>query len=146
MVQNSKAPATLLRGATKLCRAEGNCRVRWQFSEDSSPQGYHIIKREFLSALAGIYSAWDTSHVFILYSKEQDLFVFIKVLLRNSYIKQDALWRSSKVFLWTLAAYLVIFSLGVVPDHFPRNVVFGVFFVKHLILTCESFKHLKKGI
>lgn len=60
-------------------------------------------------------------------SKEQDLFVFIKVLLRNSYIKQDALWRSSKVFLWTLAAYLVIFSLGVVPDHFPRNVVFGVF-------------------
>lgn len=66
-------------------------------------------------------------------SKEQDLFVFIKVLLRNSYIKQDTLWRSFKVFLWTLAASLVIFSLVVVPDHVQRNdVLFWVFFVKPL--------------
>ena len=36
----------------------------------------------------------------------------------------QAFWRPFKVFLWTLAAFSLVFSVVLVPDHFQRNFFF----------------------
>jgi len=59
-------------------------------------------------------------------------------------ISSEAFWRSFKVFLWTSAAFSLIFSPDLVPDTFEKICLFFFFFLlSNWRLTYKWFKHKK---
>jgi len=89
----------------------------------------------------GIHLA-HTNVLYILFPSSQTFLLSFKVVL--SYSSLDFLKVSLKVFLWTLAAFSLIFSPNLVPGFFQRH--FFVRSLSHLTLTWdEPVSHMKRN-